>query len=282
MSAISSSASKSIWLGTSDCCRVRLAQSSENKRLSSAREEADAFVWYFARHCPGEPDENAINAYSRLVRARSAAHAKPGEDSYHSPMAAYQALACHAFRSQEVHGGSILDSIRKRKRWSEWIVDKRSRPGGAGHFLFGSALLLKLLDTWSIPESRPASRGPRKSAPSRQAAQLGNGAQPFSLPAYPCLCRLPGAQLVPAPRWRSGSRLDRLTAMSSEENRMHGLLAGIFLGAALRSSRRSSCLSKDPLAQAVQWQRPMARATVRPNRWHVSGRPLSPARLGCV
>ena len=90
-----------------------------SERISSACDEADALVWYFARHCPGEPDEKATEDYSQLVKALAGMRAKPEEDSYNSLMTAYQALASHTYRSQGVHGRSILDSTRKRQQRGE-------------------------------------------------------------------------------------------------------------------------------------------------------------------
>ena len=206
--------------------------SALSERLSSAYEEADALARYFARHCPGEPDENAVKAYSQLVRALSDARAKPDENLYHSLMTAYQALACHTFRTQEVHGQSILDSTRKREgRW-EWITDKRLRPVVLGISFFGAALLLQLLDAWV-----QASLG----ANAAGAPELGSNGTSGSVKNL-CATLLASCVplLVPAAWGALGACTalakrvsDRLTAMSYEENRMHGLLARVFLGAAL-------------------------------------------------
>ena len=202
--------------------------SSLPERLSSACEEADALVLYFARHCPGEPDENAIKDYSQLVKALSDARTKPGEDSYHSLMTAYQALACHTFRSQEVHGRSIIDSTRKRKRWGEWIVDKRFRPVMLGILFFGSALLLQLLDTWI----QASLAGTTEIGPIATSGTVGKWYATLLASCVPLL--VPAAWGALGACTALAKRVsDRLTAMSYEENRMHGLSARIFLGAAL-------------------------------------------------
>ena len=211
-----------------------------------------ALSWGTGRECDQGLIRNSSKRSPMRVRSRS-------EDSYHSLMAAYQALACHTFRSQEVHGRSILDSIRKRKRWGEWIVDKRSRPVVLGIFFFGSALLLQLLDTW-IQASPRGDHGNRAHRDKQHNSweMVRNPSRFLRTPA--CAGRLGRtwrlhrageAGLGPADSYELRGKPDARAcwpAFSSEP--------------LWRSSWISSYLSKGPLPQVAQRPQPMARAPV--------------------
>ncbi len=189
--------------------------------LSAACEEAEALVWYFARHCPREPDEAAKRAYAELVKALSEAHTNSNRESYQSLMTAYQAVANYTFSTEEVHGRSIQNSTRKAKGWREKFADKRFRPVLLGLIFFVSAVVLQLLDAWI---QRNLVSVDKVSAEGLWAALLAS-CVPLLVPAaWGGL----GACTALAKRIS-----DRVTAMSYEDNRMQGLSARIFLGAAL-------------------------------------------------
>ena len=184
-------------------------------RLATACEEAEALARYFARHCPGGLEEKASEAYSHLLDAISQAAAQPDENSYKQLMDAYRPLACYTFNAHRVHGRSILDTTRPTVGLRAWLWDKRHRSVTLGIFFLVIALILQWLDTWSknTPAVTPL------------FASLLTSCVPLLLPvAWGAL----GACTALAKRVS-----DRLSAMTYEENRMQGLPARIFLGAAL-------------------------------------------------
>ena len=197
------------------------------ERLRSAREEAEALAWYFARHCPGGLGADASAAYTELVQAVSAAHEREEESSLQELMVAYHKLACYTFAANEVHGKSILDTIRKPKSLWARLVDRRWRPVGLGVVFFGFALLFQVLDAWtqSVLVSNGAEDGTDGTSVGRLCAILLASCIPLLIPvAWGAL----GACTALAKRVS-----DRLSAMTYEDNRMRALTARIFLGAAL-------------------------------------------------
>ena len=197
------------------------------ERLRSAREEAEALAWYFARHCPGGLGADASVAYTELVQAVSAAHEREDESSLQELMVAYHKLACYTFAANEVHGKSILDTIRKPKSLWARLVDRRWRPVGLGVVFFGFALLFQVLDAWthSVLDSNGAEDGTDGTSLGRLCAILLASCIPLLIPvAWGAL----GACTALAKRVS-----DRLSAMTYEDNRMRALTARIFLGAAL-------------------------------------------------
>ena len=200
---------------------------SLEERLCSAREEAEALAWYFARHCPGGLGADASTAYAELVQALSDAHEREDESSLQEVMVAYHKLACYTFAATEVHGKSILDTIRKPKSLLARLVDRRWRPVGLGVVFFGFALLFQVLDAWtqSVLVSNGAEDGTDGTSLGRLCAILLASCIPLLIPvAWGAL----GACTALAKRVS-----DRLSAMTYEDNRMRALTARIFLGAAL-------------------------------------------------
>ena len=197
-------------------------------RLAAAREEAEALVWYYARHCPGGLDAQASEAYSVLLNALSQAATQADEDSYKSLMEAYRGLSCHTFEAHGVHGRSILDTTRKPAGLRARLWDKRYRSVTLGGVFFVAAVLLQLLDAWTDSKLPllPADSSGGDTAPAVPVGlSLLGSCVPLLIPvAWGAL----GACTALAKRVS-----DRLTAMSYEENRMQGLPARIFLGAAL-------------------------------------------------
>ena len=198
------------------------------ERVAAAREEAEALVWYCARHCPGGIGAQASEAYRDVLNALSQAATQPDEDSYKALMEAYRGLSCHTFDAHGVHGRSILDTIRKPEGLVAKVWDKRYRALTLGVVFFVAAVLLQLLDAW--PQARSALFAADSSSPDAASAlpvgvSLLGSCVPLLIPvAWGAL----GACTALAKRVS-----DRLTAMSYEENRMQGLPARIFLGAAL-------------------------------------------------
>ena len=203
---------------------------SLEERLRIAREEAEALTWYFARHCPGGADEQATTPYGELVKALSAAHANEDEASYQKLMLAYHDLACYTFTAHEVHGKSILDTIRKPRSFVAGWLDKRRLPVFLGSVFFLVAVALQILEAWteSILGPDGATAGAKESSAEPAeilCAKLLASCIPLLIPvAWGAL----GACAALAKRVS-----DRLSAMSFEENRMQALTARIFLGAAL-------------------------------------------------
>lgn len=200
------------------------------ERLRSACEEADALVWYFARHCPGGSDDKASAAYAELVQALSTAHEKKDEASYQGLMVSYHGLACFTFGEHEVHGKSILDTTRRPRTLRARVLDKRRLPVVLGIVFFGLALLFEMLDVWS--RSILGAGGAANAGASISAASTGFFWASVLASCIPLLGPVAwgalGACTALAKRVS-----DRLTAMSFEENRMQALTARIFLGAAL-------------------------------------------------
>ncbi len=200
------------------------------ERLRSACEEADALVWYFARHCPGGSDDTASAAYAELVRALSTAHKKKDEASYQGLMVSYHKLACFTFGEHEVHGKSILDTIRRPRTLRARLLDRRRFPVVLGIVFFGLALLFEMLDVWS--RSVLAARGATEATESISYVSAEVFWASLLAPCIPLLGPVAwgalGACTALAKRVA-----DRLSAMSFEENRMRALTARIFLGAAL-------------------------------------------------
>ena len=198
------------------------------QRLAAAREEAEALVWYCARHCPGGLEAQASEAYRELLNALSQAATQPDEDSYKSLMETYRGLSCHTFDAHGVHGRSILDTTRKPAGLGARLWDKRYRPVTLGVVFFVAAVLLQLLDAWTKSKSAllaPDSSGADAASAAAIGISLLGSCVPLLIPvAWGAL----GACTALAKRVS-----DRLTAMSYEENRMQGLPARIFLGAAL-------------------------------------------------
>ena len=118
------------------------------ERLRSACEEAEALVWYFARHCPGGSDAEASAAYAGLVRALSAAQEKKDETSCQELLVSYHKLACYTFAAHEVHGKSILDTTRRPRTLGARLFDRRRLPVVLGLLFFGFALLFEMLEAW--------------------------------------------------------------------------------------------------------------------------------------
>ena len=200
------------------------------ERLRSACEEADALVWYFARHCPGGSDDNASAAYAELVQALSTAHEKKDEASCQGLLVSYHKLACFTFGEHEVHGKSILDTIRRPRTLRARLLDRRRFPVVLGIVFFGLALLFEMLDVWS--KSVLSASGAAKATESISAASAEVFWASLVAPCIPLLGPVAwgalGACTALAKRVS-----DRLSAMSFEENRMRALTARIFLGAAL-------------------------------------------------
>ena len=195
------------------------------ERVAAAREEAEALVWYCARHCPGGLEAQASEAYRDVLNALSQAATQPDEDSYKALMEAYRGLSCHTFDAHGVHGRSILDTIRKPEGLVAKVWDKRYRALTLGVVFFVAAVLLQLLDAWT--QAQPALPAADSSSPDAAPTlvSLLGSCVPLLIPvAWGAL----GACTALAKRVS-----DRLTAMSYEENRMQGLPARIFLGAAL-------------------------------------------------
>ena len=200
------------------------------ERLHSACEEAEALAWYFARHCPGGSDAQASTAYANLVRALSAAREKKDETSCHELMVSYHKLACYTFATHEVHGKSILDTIRGPQTRGARLLDRRRLPVVLGLMFFVLALLFQILEAWTksvlAADGATASTAFASSAsPQLFWATLLSPCIPLLVPvAWGAL----GACTALAKRVS-----DRLSAMTFEENRMRALTARIFLGAAL-------------------------------------------------
>ena len=198
------------------------------ERVAAAREEAEALVWYCARHCPGGLEAQASEAYRDVLNALSQAATQPDEDRYKALMEAYRGLSCHTFDAHGVHGRSILDTIRKPEGLVAKVWDKRYRALTLGVVFFVAAVLLQLLDAWTQARSAlfAADSSSPDAAPALQVSvSLLGSCVPLLIPvAWGAL----GACTALAKRVS-----ERLTAMSYEENRMQGLPARIFLGAAL-------------------------------------------------
>ena len=267
------------------------------ERLAEAREEAHALVLYFARHCPGGLEADASQAYTDVIAALSPAEGTTDEDAYSALMAAYRTLACHTFAAHEVHGRSVLDTIRPCPNLWARLWDKRFRAVTLGALFFVSALLLHWIEarsqamsgaaesaTTEIAAGTPAARAESQALdrvpspkPETGAADLSSesgltaagrsaesdedpsarspesGAAAGAAPeeakaASSARSRVSTASLVAScvallipVAWGAlgactalAKRVsDRLAAMSYEENRMQGLPARIFLGAAL-------------------------------------------------
>ena len=198
------------------------------QRLLPAREEAEALVWYFARHSPGGSDEDASAAYCELVKALSASFENEDENTYENLMVSYHKLARFTFAANEVHGKSILDTtVQNRSR--PWR-DKRRLPVCLGLVFFGLALVFQALDAWTesvVGAKVAAADSAVDSAVSLKFlfASLLASCIPLLTPvAWGAL----GACTALAKRVS-----DRLSAMSYEDNRMQALTSRIFLGAAL-------------------------------------------------
>ena len=198
------------------------------ERLRCACEEADLLAWYFARHCPGDADEAASTGYSELIAALAAARDNETEESYRALMEAYHKLAWFTFSTQEVHGRSIRDTLRKPQGWFGYLADRRIRPVVWGVVFFLSALALQVLDAWTktvLGESASTGTSGVSGSTEVLCATLLASCIPLLSPvAWGAL----GACAALAKRIS-----DRLSAMSYEDNRMRALTARIFLGAAL-------------------------------------------------
>ena len=197
------------------------------ERLRSACEEAEALVWYFARHCPGGSDAEASAAYAGLVRALSAAQEKKDETSCQELLVSYHKLACYTFAAHEVHGKSILDTTRRPRTLGARLFDRRRLPVVLGLVFFGFALLFEMLEAWinSVVGADGAGTGAASTSDKVFWATLLASCVPLLAPvAWGAL----GACTALAKRVS-----DRLSAMSFEDNRMRALTARIFLGAAL-------------------------------------------------
>ena len=197
------------------------------ERLRSACEEAEALVWYFARHCPGGSDAEASAAYAEVVKALSAAHEKKDETSCQELLVSYHKLACYTFAAHEVHGKSILDTTRRPRTLGARLFDRRRLPVVLGLVFFGFALLFEMLDAWikSVLGADGAGTGTASTSDKLFWATLLASCVPLLAPvAWGAL----GACTALAKRVS-----DRLSAMSFEDNRMRALTARIFLGAAL-------------------------------------------------
>ena len=192
------------------------AGASLEKCIASACEEANALVLYFARHCPEASEEDAARAYNDLVKALSAVRETSDETSYQKLMEAYDKLAYFTYRDHEVHGKSILDTTRPAgKGFTRIWDDKRVRPVTLGIAFFLLALAFEFSEAL-------AANG-----------QINN-------PIVRVFINSCVDLLVPVAWGALGACAalaktvsDLLSAMSYEENRMHGLLPRIFLGAAL-------------------------------------------------
>lgn len=196
---------------------------SLKERLASAREEAEALVWYFARHCSGGDDEKASAAYAEVVKALSADDAKVDEETYQELLVAYRKLACCTFPANGVHGKSILDTTRKPESLRDRLTDRRRLPVYLGVVFFAFALLFQVLDAWT--QSVLGAEGSQEGSTANLCATLLASCIPLLVPvAWGAL----GACTALAKRVS-----DRLSAMSFETNRMQALTARIFLGAAL-------------------------------------------------
>ena len=188
-------------------------------------------MWYFARHCPGGLEEKASDAYGKLLSALSDARAKGDEDSHRELMAAYRTLACYTFSAHAVHGKSILDTTRTLEELGAKLRDRRFRPVVLGVVFFGVALVLQLLDAWLRADS---GTGATASAGEQTATAVSTEGLRVSLLASCVPLLIPVAWGALGACTALAKRIsDRLSAMSYEENRMQGLTARIFLGAAL-------------------------------------------------
>ena len=196
---------------------------SLEERLASAREEAEALVWYFARHCSGGDDEEACAAYAEVVKALDTDEVKGAEATYQELLIAYHKLACCTFPGQGVHGKSILDTTRKPATFRERLTDRRRLPVYLGVVFFLFALVFQVLDAWT--KSVLGAQGAQQGSVANLCATLLASCIPLLVPvAWGAL----GACTALAKRVS-----DRLSAMSFERNRMQALTARIFLGAAL-------------------------------------------------
>ena len=200
------------------------------ERLRSACEEAEALAWYFARHCPGGSEAEASTAYANLVRALSAARENKDETGCHELMVSYHKLACYTFATHEVHGKSILDTIRGPQTRGARLFDRRRLPVVFGLVFFALALLFQILEAWT--KTVLAAHGAATSTAFTSSASPQLFWAALLAPCLPLLVPVAwgalGACTALAKRVS-----DRLSAMTFEENRMRALTARIFLGAAL-------------------------------------------------
>ena len=200
------------------------------ERFRSAREEAEALAWYFARHGPGGSDAQASAAYAELVKVLSASEGDEKESNYEQLMISYQKLASYTFTAAEVHGKSILDTTRTAQSLRARLLDRRRLPVFLGLIFFGFALLFRTLDAWT------------KSVLSPRGSEAGSETTAADSTEYLCASLLASCipLLIPVAWGALGACTalakrvsDRLSAMSFEENRMQALTSRIFLGAAL-------------------------------------------------
>ena len=198
--------------------------STLSERLKDACEEADLLAWYFARHCAGDSDETASDAYSGLVAALAAARGGESEENYRELMEAYHRLACVTYNAHEVHGRSIRDTLCKPQGRFGWLTDRRTQPVVWGLLFFLLALVLEGLNAWTESVPAEAAVGEDSSARGLLATLLASCVPLLTPVAWGAL----GACAALAKRIS-----DRLSAMSYEDNRMRALTARIFLGASL-------------------------------------------------
>ena len=235
-----------------------------SERFSGARKEAEALVWYFARHWSNDAEgkastgnevpSEASSAYAALVKTLSASQDKEDESSYQELMISYQKLANYTFAKYGVHGKSIMDTTRQTSSF----FDKRRQPVVYGVFFFILALMFQALDTWSelnlalsaaeantsaVNEGTPnESLGGSADVGVEGANQGIDEASSTTVPEFGLAVVLASCLplLVPAAWGALGACTalakrvsDRLSAMTFEENRMQALSSRIFLGAAL-------------------------------------------------
>ena len=201
------------------------------ERLAAGIEEAEALAWYCARYCPGGSDDDASTAYRELLEALSAVRAQADEDSYRALMVAYRKTACCTYGRNEVHGRTVLDTLRKPgTRWGR-LHDGRCLPAVIGAAFFLLALSVQALDAWTrsvLAAKQSAPAGEAAGSPGATellVATLAASCIPFLVPvAWGAL----GA-CTALVKWIS----DRMSAMSFDADRMQFLTARIFLGAAL-------------------------------------------------
>ena len=234
-----------------------------SEQLSVARNEAEALVWYFARHWIHDADasDEAAEAYATLVKALSDSQNKDEESNYRELMISYQKLANFTFAKHKVHGRSILDTTRKTS-YRTIFSDKRRQPVIFGLIFLSFALFFQALDIWTelspgtatteqsigaavAGVDNDASGGVLGGIPEvepEEDAQPRDEANLTSEPEFGLVAVLAAVLplLVPATWGALGACTalakrvsDRLSAMSFEENRMQALSSRIFLGAAL-------------------------------------------------
>ena len=145
-------------------------------------------------------------------------------------MVSYHKLACYTFAEHEVHGKSILDTIRGPRTLLGRLFDRRRLPVVLGIAFFGFALVFEMLDVWT--KSVLGTDGGENGATSISDASAEIFWASLLASCVPLLAPVAwgalGACTALAKRVS-----DRLSAMSFEENRMRALTARIFLGVAL-------------------------------------------------